>query len=93
MTEKQKEKFIVSYLQERGILKNKPDGVTYYNGKTIAKYYMNQGKDKICFILNTLDQIPGYECVRYTLCEAHNMRLLFYVLYNNFLNKGIFLKT
>lgn len=52
--EKQQTEFIKSYLQERGMYKEVPDGVTHYNGKNIAEYYIDKEKRKICFVLRAL---------------------------------------
>lgn len=70
VTKNKKDEFIRYYLEERGMLKDKPDGVSNYNGKSIVKYFTNKNDSKICFIVSTLDMMPGYEG---TFCMTLNM--------------------
>lgn len=55
--EKQQAEFIKSYLRERGMYKEVPDGFTHYNGKNIAEYYIDKEKRKICFVLRVLGSV------------------------------------
>jgi hypothetical protein len=78
--EKQQAEFIKSYLQERGMYKKVPDGVTYYQGKNIAEYYIDKEKRKICFVLRVLGNVPpdrGF-CITMNLDDMKEIAKLTY---------------
>ncbi|MDF2542841.1 MAG: hypothetical protein K0S47_2559 [Herbinix sp.] len=67
MDEKDRDTFIKAYLQERGIEKEEPDGVSYYNGKKITEYYRNDELRKVCFVLRPLGDSSTDGCFCVTL--------------------------
>lgn len=77
---KQQAEFIKSYLQERGMYKVIPDGVTHYNGKNIAEYYIDKEKRKICFVLRVLGSVPQDErfCITINLDDMKEIANLTY---------------
>lgn len=80
VNKKQQVEFIKAYLQERGMYKEIPDGVTYYNGKNIAEYYIDKEKRKICFILRVLGSVPqdGVFCITMNLDDMKEIADLAY---------------
>lgn len=80
VNETQKAAFIKTYLQEKGIYKEAPDGVSYYDGKSVAEYYMDKEKRMICFVFHTLDDMTtnGVFCVTLNLDDMKNIGNLTY---------------
>jgi hypothetical protein len=78
--EQQQAEFIKSYLQERGMYKEIPDGITDYNGKNVAVYYIDKGKRKVCFILRVLGSVPsdGIFCVTINLDDMKEIATITY---------------
>jgi hypothetical protein len=78
--EKQQAEFIKSYLQEREMYKEVPDGVSYYNGKNIAEYYIDKEKRKICFVLRVLGSAPydGRFCITMNMDDMKEIANLTY---------------
>lgn len=78
--EKQQAEFIKSYLQERGMYKEVPDGVTHYNGKNIAEYYIDKEKRMICFVLRVLGggSPDGRFCITMNLDDMKEIANLTY---------------
>jgi len=78
--EKQQAEFIKSYLQERGMYKEVPDGVTNYNGINIAEYYIDKEKRKICFVFRVLGSVPqdGRFCITMNLDDMKGIANLTY---------------
>ncbi len=78
--DKQQAEFIKSYLQERGMYKDVPDGITHYNEKNIAEYYIDKEKRKLCFVLRVLGGVPhdGIFCITMNLDDMKEIANLKY---------------
>jgi len=63
LQERQKKSLINEYLQKVETYKEKPDSVTYDNGKPLVEHYLNEAKEKMSFVFHLYSNPEGENAI------------------------------